>query len=164
MVCPGMTSVLPASWGTQKLWITSADTSWNPDQFAHRDVQLIGRDDPQAGVIELPPPLMANDLDREIPRGGRGRGHRRHDAQGEAKEDEDQANGDSRPEELEGPVSVDLFGFGQIALAAPIAERDEEDQPLDPQEYDGPHREHDPKQPSFLACDVAVGSQKILGA
>ena len=70
LVLPGIRSVLPASRGTQKLWHTSADFSVRKigrraRRIARRDVQLVGGDDAELGVADLPPPLVADDGDVE---------------------------------------------------------------------------------------------------
>ena len=72
----GITSVLPASRGTQKLCTTSADSSVEEGRrgvagVAHRHVQLVGGDDAEVRVADLPPPLMADHASRRArPAGG----------------------------------------------------------------------------------------------
>ena len=64
---PGIRSVLPCRFGTQKLWMTSADCSSNRDRPADGHVDLVGGGDAAAKdrvlVLDVPPPLMAGDLD-----------------------------------------------------------------------------------------------------
>ena len=70
----GITSVFPASCGTQKLCTTSADSSLRKvgrrfARFTHRHVQLIGGYDAELRVANFPPPLVADH--RDIERVGR---------------------------------------------------------------------------------------------
>ena len=51
--------------GTQKLWITSAVVHDDAHRCPRRDVDLVGRDRRRAGVAHLPPPLVADDVDRQ---------------------------------------------------------------------------------------------------
>ena len=81
--CPGTTSFLPASSGTQKLWITLQSSAVagavargevHEDGAPGGDDQLVGGDDLGVGIVELPPPLLA--VDRDLQR-ARARGSRR---------------------------------------------------------------------------------------
>ena len=73
----GIRSVLPASCGIQKLWSVSADSSFRNvgvgcARIAHRNVQLVGGDDAELGIAELPPELMPDDGDFDSAVGGFG--------------------------------------------------------------------------------------------
>ena len=62
---PGIMSILRLSAGTQKLWITSAVVADDVDPRVDRDVDLVRGD--RAGrprIADLPPPLMADHVDR----------------------------------------------------------------------------------------------------
>ena len=70
VVRPGIMSTLPASFGIQKLWMTSADRSANSTvrpagmriSLALRD--RVGR---PPGIVDAPPPLLADHLDADLP-------------------------------------------------------------------------------------------------
>ena len=59
---PGMRSTLPPSWGTQKLWMTSADVRRISIGRADREMELVGDVDRGARIAHVPPPLVADDL------------------------------------------------------------------------------------------------------
>ena len=66
-------STLPASAGTQKLWMTSAAVQAEDDASSGGQMQLVGEDD-LAPVLriaqaQLPPPVVADDADDQRPAG-----------------------------------------------------------------------------------------------
>ena len=91
--------------------------------IADRQVQLVGRDDPERGIAELPPPLPADDrdlqsagrlgpiLDLEDRPGGR-----------QPEDDHDQDR-DHRPRHLDLEAAVDLGRLG-VVVAGPTPETD----------------------------------------
>ena len=69
LVWPGIRSVLPESAGTQNEWMTSAEPQPEADRLADRDVDLVGGGEAAGRIVaqiaDLPPPLVARDLDRD---------------------------------------------------------------------------------------------------
>ena len=75
LVWPGMASILPASCGTQKEWITSPPISFSRTGTPDRNMDLVGggevlRPDCSPMIAHLPPPLPAGDLDGDGGPGG----------------------------------------------------------------------------------------------
>ena len=113
LVLFGMTSIFPASWGTQKLWITSAD--WSVRKVgvglagvAHRHVELVGGDDPELRVADLPPPLVPDDGDLERVRRRRAPLDRVDVAGGHQEQHDDDQERHHRPRELDLGAPVHL--------------------------------------------------------
>ena len=115
---PGTTSRLPPSCGIQNEWITSGPCRWNATVWPTGQMDLVGGDDLEAGIPEVPPPLLAGDVD--VQRRRRRRFLRLEDDadRRDADDDEDHREGD-RPRDLQHRVPVDLLGNGR---ARPLAE------------------------------------------
>jgi hypothetical protein len=106
-------------------------------------VQLVGGGDLVVGVPELPPPLMADDVDVEVRR-RRGLLGPEDDLDGRDADDQEDHGERDRPRDLERRVSVDLLGDGR---ARPLAEAPAavEQAPLDRHEDHerGPRDQHE---------------------
>jgi hypothetical protein len=141
---------LPASFGTQKLWIG-----------VDRDVELVGGDEVAEGrVAVLPPPQVPVDLDGEhvllrllgdVEDGE----HRR-----EGHSDEEQGRND-RPAELQLGVAVDLDRIG-TAGAVPVPDDRGDEEPLHKNEHDCRDRHHEEEEIVLLVGDRPVRVQSVL--
>ena len=67
-VCPGIMSIVRLSRGTQKLWMTSAVRTSTRTGRADGDVDLVCRDGVGAGITDLPPPHVPDDVDGQLRR------------------------------------------------------------------------------------------------
>ena len=113
---------------------------------ADRQVQLVGRHDPERGIAELPPPLPADDRDLQ----GAGRLRPILDledrAGGRQPEDDHDEDRDHRPRHLDLEAAVDLGRLG-VVVAGTAAEPDhghgeqreddQEDRPRDAEDEEG---------------------------
>ena len=112
----GITSVFPASCGTQKLCTTSADSSLRKvgRRFAgltRRHVKLIGGHDAKLRVANFPPPLVADHRDVERVGGRDSSLHIVDRPRRSQKEHKDGHNRDHCPGEFELIAAVDLRRF-----------------------------------------------------
>ena len=91
---------MPASCGTQKLWITLSEVRRIVDGLAGRQVDLVGGLDPRAGYAHAPPPELAGDVDAQLVVRGLAQRARRADGDdGEHREDQDRHEDPADPDE-----------------------------------------------------------------
>src|SRR5690242_15911818 len=116
-------------------------------------------------ISELPPPLMADDLDLQgvAPRLALRAENRAHGWDGD--EDEDQ-RGNDRPRDLEGRVAVHMFRLPRRGTATEAHERVDQ-YGFDDDEYDRSEPDQDLKEKSDVAigvCAIVKDGVRILAA
>ena len=87
-------------------------------RIAQRNMKLVGGDDAEAGIAELPPPLMRDHVDAERVRRPRRRLHRIYGTGRDQDEHQYDEDGDRRPCELDRIAAVDLRRFAAVVGGA----------------------------------------------
>ena len=87
-------------------------------RIAQRHVQLVGGDDAEVRVAELPPPLMRDDVDAERARRPRRCLHRIYGAGGDEDEHQYNDDGDRRPCELDRAAAIHLRRLAGVVAGA----------------------------------------------
>ena len=149
----GMTSVLPASRGTQKLCATSADSSVRYVADARGHVQLVRGHDPEVRILELPPPLVADHA--HVDGVGRRRGSldlvdRPRGRRDQDEHDEDRHDG---PRQLHRIAAVHLRRLAAVvAGTTPVAHAAVGEQSADEQKDGGGERQHEQRDRADGVC------------
>ncbi len=92
--------------------------------IAERNVKFVGGDDAEAGIAELPPPLMRDHMDAERAGRPRRRLHRIYGACSDEDEYQYNEDGDRRPCELDRIAAVDLRRFAAVVARADAESHD----------------------------------------
>jgi hypothetical protein len=113
-------------------------------RIAHRDVQLVRRDHAQRRVLELPPPLVADDADLDGVRGRRGGLDLEGGARRRRDQDEDDEDRHDGPRQLDRIAAVDLRRLASVVPGtATVANETVDEQPADDHEDDASDRQHE---------------------
>ena len=126
-----------------------------------RDHELVGGDDVLVGVLELPPPLLADrghvdDVPGRLLAEIEDRDDRRD---GDDREDQ---RGNDRPTDLQRGAAVDLLGVLVLAGAVPEAHGEHDDGSEDEHPYDDRNEEDRCEQVVDLVRLGALGLQRVL--
>ena len=142
----GMRSRLPWRLGTQKLWMTSLDVPADLNGAADGDMNFIGGNDDAAGIVvevaDVPPPLIARDLDRqavlarrEVRDGLAGSDARDEEAKKNDNGGENTAGYGLR-ETLLGRAGRDMYPFERLLLDAAMTPRERPEHQADDDDED----------------------------
>ena len=129
-------------------------------RLLHRQVQLVGGDNAQVGVLVLPPELVA---DHRHPHGVGGLAVEvEQDLEREPAHDQQDEGGHDRPAHLEAGVAVDLDGLGPVVAVA-VAQDHVEDAELDEHEEERRDPEDAHEEVVDAAGRLPRRLQRVLG-